>query len=172
VLSLFADVDGVSLWVDGVHSGVLEPGQLRSLSLSPGTHDVRAVRPDYPSWERRIDLAVGSRLFMPLILRDKATPLQDGPAGAMESTRDSRLLRMPAPVYPAGTESVGAATVWADVTVDERGNVSTVRIMSGPAKLQRAAIDAIRLSSFRPARRDGLADGGRQFLPVKFNPVQ
>jgi TonB family protein len=172
VLTVYSDVDDVSLWVDDVQSGVLALGQLRSLRLSPGTHVVRAVRPRYQSWERRVDLGAGARLLLPVVLLDQAGSPQNGSAGMRQRSPGARLLQMGTPVYPAGAESMGAVTVWVAATIDERGNVSTARIVRGPARLQRAAIDAVRLSRFRPAQRDGQLDSDRQVLPVVFNPAR
>ena len=168
-LSVYADMDGVSLSVDGVQSGLLAAGQVTSLSLPPGTHVVRGVMPRFPSWERRVELVAGARLLVPIVLRDQVPPSQ---GATSQAVWEARLLQMPATSYPAAAGSAGAATVWVEVMIDEHGNVSAVRVLEGPTQLQRAAIEAAHQSRFRPARRDGRAESDRQVMPVVFNPAQ
>jgi len=60
-LSVSANVDEVTLWIDNAHRGVISRSQLRVISLPPGSHVIRATRPGYPSWERSFALAAGER---------------------------------------------------------------------------------------------------------------
>ena len=72
------------------------------------------------------------------------------------------LIKSPAPVYP---ETARAAKTQGDVVlqvqVGEDGRVSSARVLSGPAMLRSAAIDAVAQWQFKPFLQNGVA------VPVK-----
>src|SRR5688500_17619955 len=55
---------------------------------------------------------------------------------------NGKAIYLPKPLHPAGVEAKGAVVV--EVTIDEYGNVSAARAVSGPPQLHAAATDAAR----------------------------
>lgn len=70
--------------------------------------------------------------------------------------KPARLVKSVPPVYPpvARTQRI-AGSVSIDAVVDTEGNVSTVKVLSGPAILHRAALDAVKQWHYEPAMLDG-----------------
>jgi len=68
----------------------------------------------------------------------------------------AHLIQSVSPVYPALAKTnhvKGDVTV--DALIDSTGKVTNVKLVSGPALLQKAAMDAVRLWKYEPARLDG-----------------
>lgn len=61
---------------------------------------------------------------------------------------NGKAIFLPKPVHPVGVEAKGVVVV--EVTIDEYGNVSGARAVSGPQQLQAAAIEAARQARFTP----------------------
>ena len=61
---------------------------------------------------------------------------------------NGKAIYLPKPVHPVGVEVRGVVVV--EVTIDEYGNVSGARAVSGPQQLQAAAIEAARQARFTP----------------------
>jgi TonB family protein len=83
----------------------------------------------------------------------------------------ARVLSQPQPTLPpwaVGVELDGVVTL--DVTIDERGNVSGSKVVSGPRPLQREAERAIGLWQFAPARLEGKPVPSHMTLSVEFLP--
>jgi protein TonB len=70
--------------------------------------------------------------------------------------KPARLLTSPAPTYPAlaKTQRIEGA-VRVDALVDATGRISSMKVISGPALLHQAAIDALRQWKYQPATLDG-----------------
>jgi protein TonB len=70
--------------------------------------------------------------------------------------RAAKLISSVSPAYPAmaKTEHV-AGDVKIDALIDVNGRVTTMKVLSGPALLQRAATDALRQWKYQPATLDG-----------------
>ncbi|MGC1187795.1 MAG: energy transducer TonB, partial [Candidatus Acidiferrales bacterium] len=85
-----------------------------------------------------------------------------GPAAPAPALRTSsgveqpRLLSAPAPIYPyaARAEHV-QGDVSVDLVIDSNGKVATMTVLSGPALLRPAALDALRQRKYSPAMLDG-----------------
>jgi serine/threonine-protein kinase len=67
------------------------------------------------------------------------------------SAAESMLISRTLPVYPANARSMGiGGTVVLRTTISKAGNVVNVEVMSGPAMLQQAAVDAVKTWRYRP----------------------
>ena len=67
-----------------------------------------------------------------------------------------KLVSSTSAVYPAQARAAHIqGDVVVDALVDPTGNVSTVQVISGPAILQQAAMDAVRTWKYQPARLNG-----------------
>jgi TonB family protein len=85
--------------------------------------------------------------------------------------RKAELLSSPSPLYPSNADSPRkSATVWVEVTIDERGNVSSARPFQGPSQFYQAAVTAALRSRFRPALRNGQPVGDKQPISIMFHP--
>ena len=69
--------------------------------------------------------------------------------------------------YPPGAQ--GNAVVVLEVIVDEEGRVSEARVVDGEEPFASAALDAVRPSTFAPARRQGQAVAARIRIRVEFH---
>jgi periplasmic protein TonB len=64
---------------------------------------------------------------------------------------------MPLPPYPAIAKAAGAqGTVVLQATISKTGTIEDLRVVSGPAMLRQAALDAVRQWRYRPYLLDGL----------------
>src|SRR5208282_1021564 len=70
--------------------------------------------------------------------------------------KQASLLKSVSPIYPATAKAQNVSgDVKIDVLVDANGNVSTVHIISGPALLHQAAINAVKQWKYEPAQLNG-----------------
>lgn len=84
---------------------------------------------------------------------------------------DLTYLDNPAPRYPALSKRLGeTGTVMLRVRVDETGKVQHLEVetSSGHPRLDRAALDAVRIWHFAPARRAGEAVTAWARVPLTF----
>jgi TonB family protein len=84
-------------------------------------------------------------------------PVPATPTILIRSTfQEARLRKSVTPEYPEFAKSAkisGAVVV--DAEIDAAGNVRSVKVISGPPLLQRAAVDAVCQRKYEPARLDG-----------------
>src|SRR6266446_6346768 len=81
----------------------------------------------------------------------------------------ARLIKSVPPTYPALAKSNHVAgDVTMDALVDPAGNVTDVRVISGPTLLQEAAMAALRQWKYEPARLDGRPVSFHLNVTVKF----
>lgn len=110
----------------------------------------------------RMDSSVGPGL-------NGAIPMPEvrSPGGQVQQ---ARLLKAAPPVYPALAKArhVGGE-VALDALIDAAGSVTKLRVVSGPVDLQQAAIEAVRLWKYDPARLDGRPVAMHLTVVVKFN---
>ncbi|HEV3469273.1 MAG TPA: energy transducer TonB, partial [Pyrinomonadaceae bacterium] len=79
----------------------------------------------------------------------KKTPVSGG-------VLNSKAIDLPRPTYPPTARSAGVyGTVTVEVTIDERGSVSEVRVLNGHPLLHQAAITAARQAKFSPTVLSG-----------------
>ena len=133
-------------------------------------------------------LANGSATnFSPLAapdVRDELQPPLEAPiAGVLTAPRpveqvtpiggrvqSARLLKSVPPVYPPFAKSSHVqGDVTLDALIDAAGKVTQLKVISGPAILQRAAIDAVRQWKYEPARLDGQPVALHLSVTVKFH---
>jgi protein TonB len=81
----------------------------------------------------------------------------------------ARLVKSVPPVYPAvaRTQRI-AGNVSIDAVVETDGNVSTMKVLSGPAILHRAALDAVRQWHYEPAMLNGKPTASHLTVTVQF----
>lgn len=81
-------------------------------------------------------------------------PVAPLPVGG--DVKQARLLKSVPPVYPATARTQHlSGVVKIDALIDATGNVSTVKIISGPGLLHQAALDAVKQWKYEPAELDG-----------------
>jgi protein TonB len=81
----------------------------------------------------------------------------------------ARLVKSVPPVYPAVARSQRiAGNVSLDAVVGTDGNVSTMKVLSGPAMLHRAALDAVKQWHYEPAMLDGKPTASHLTVIVQF----
>lgn len=83
-----------------------------------------------------------------------AAPSAPVPVGG--DVKTAKLLKSVPPVYPnfAKTQRV-SGDVKIDALIDAAGQVTTMKVVSGPAMLHQAAMDALRQWKYQPAKLDG-----------------
>jgi len=83
----------------------------------------------------------------------------------------AQVISQPQPTLPPWAVGVGVdGVITLDAIVDEHGNVTDVKVLSGPRQLQREAERAIGLWEFAPARADGKPVPSHLTLSVQFLP--
>jgi TonB family protein len=88
-----------------------------------------------------------------------ATPLvptADSPVRPGSGFQAPKVVRSTAPVYPTIARQQGLeGVVVLDASIDEIGNVTDARVVSGPIMLRQAALEAVRQWKYRPAELNG-----------------
>jgi protein TonB len=70
--------------------------------------------------------------------------------------KQARLLKSIPPIYPATARAENVSgDVNIDALIDVTGNVSSVKIISGPALLHQAALNAVKQWKYEPAQLNG-----------------
>ncbi|MGB2675527.1 MAG: TonB family protein [Candidatus Acidiferrum sp.] len=70
--------------------------------------------------------------------------------------KQARLLKSASPIYPATARAQNVSgEVKIDALIDVNGNVSSVKIISGPALLHQSALDAVKQWKYEPAQLNG-----------------
>ena len=81
-------------------------------------------------------------------------PIAPLPVGG--DLKQARLLKSASPIYPATARAQNVSgEVKIDALVDVSGNVSSVKIISGPALLHQSALDAVKQWKYEPAQLNG-----------------
>jgi TonB family protein len=94
-----------------------------------------------------------------------ADDVRDSP-GVTVSLNGSILLHRTGLLYPAAARDKGIqGTVTLEATVDERGNVSDARVISGPAELRRASLQSVLDWHFAPDGASSTRQISIQFVP-------
>lgn len=142
----------------------------KGLSLDPANQSLRDLRIRLESAKNTLDRQSQLAAQTPGAPRTSPTP-QSAPSSAQVSNRKAELLSSPPQLYPpTGDSARKSATVWVEVTIDERGNVSSARPFRGPSQLYLVAVNAALQSRFRPALRNGQPVSDKQTLPIMFHP--
>jgi TonB family protein len=111
-----------------------------------------------------LEAAVGS------ILAKRPAPVPVGqPLPVGGEVQEARLIKSVPPVYPRLAKANHVTgDVALDALIDNRGNVTDVKVVSGPTLLREAAMDALRSWKYEPARLDGRAVAAHLSITVKF----
>lgn len=118
------------------------PADAITAALPAGTNDLPAP-PPVP--ERTEPVHVGGRL------------------------KEPRLASKVLPVYPPSAKQIGLeGKVVIDTVIDPTGNVTNTKVVSGPALLQRAALDAVRKWKYEPSYLDDKPVAVQMFITVEF----
>lgn len=81
-----------------------------------------------------------------------------------------RLIQSGPPVYPQLAQSIRVSgDVDVDALIDAAGNVTAVKVISGPVLLQHAAMETVRRWKYEPARLDGQAVAMHLTVTVRFH---
>ncbi len=83
--------------------------------------------------------------------------------------KEAQLIKSVPPEYPALAKAQHVSgKVQMDALIDASGNVSAVRILSGPTLLHRAALDAVKQWKYKPAMLDGQPTSTHLTVTVEF----
>jgi TonB family protein len=97
-----------------------------------------------------------------------AAPASPAPIGG--DVKPARLLSSVAPVYPAIAKSQRVAgDVRVDALIDANGQVSSMKVISGPPLLHQAAMDALRQWKYQPATLNGTAVPMHLTVTIQFH---
>lgn len=108
-------------------------------------------------------------LLFTCALWSTADTVRDSP-GVTVSLNGSILLHRTAVRYPeAGRDNGIQGTVTVEVTLDDRGNVSDARVISGPAELRRASLQSVLDWHFAPDGANSTRQISIQFVPAGQN---
>jgi len=102
--------------------------------------------------------------------RISVTPTQPtGPLQVSSGVLEGMLLTPIHPIYPAIAKAAGVqGTVVVEAIISRAGTVESVRVVSGPPMLQRAAVEAIRVARYRPYRLNGQPTDVQTTFTVNF----
>src|SRR6266851_526552 len=135
-------------------------------------HKFTLIAPKVDRSEANNSAANSSSLAAPVVRDELHAPLEAPLAGTLTSpampnpvatsvpvggdVQLARLIQSVSPVYPAlAKTSHVKGDVTVDALIDSTGKVTNVKLVSGPALLQKAAMDAVRVWKYEPARLDG-----------------
>lgn len=80
-----------------------------------------------------------------------------------------RLIAAASPQYPAAAQAERVAgDVAVELLIDEKGKVASATVLSGPAMLREAALDALRRSKYAPAVLDGKPTAAHVVVQIHF----
>jgi protein TonB len=73
------------------------------------------------------------------------------------------------PVYPVIAKAAGVqGTVVVEAVISRKGTIESLHVVSGPAMLQNAALDAIRQARYQPYRLNGEPTEVQTTITVNF----
>jgi len=111
--------------------------------------------------------AVGSALAIVPPPGEQQTPVRIRVGGAL---KPPRLVSSVQPVFPAMARNAGIeGDVVMDTTIDRAGNVTNVKIVSGPPMLRQAALDALRQWKYEPSQLNGEPVPVQVTVTIKFH---
>jgi protein TonB len=92
-----------------------------------------------------------------------------GPVTISRGVSQGMLLAPIRPTYPAIARAAGVqGTVVVEAVISEAGTIESLHVVSGPAMLQAAAVDAIRAARYRPYRLNGEPTAVQTTITVNF----
>ena len=98
-----------------------------------------------------------------------SAPVRAGVSTVGGRVREPKLVAKVTPVYPAEARQFNVqGEVTIDATIDSHGNVTAMRIISGPSVLQRAAMDALREWKYEPSTLNDRPVSVHTIVTIKF----
>lgn len=86
-----------------------------------------------------------------------------------EQAFSKHVMKHAAPVYPPIAKAAQIqGTVIFDLHVDTTGAITSMKVISGPAMLQQAAIDCLKQWTFKPFEKDGKPAPAEGQFPIRF----
>lgn len=114
--------------------------------------------------KRREDQAIGLQIPPCATPTPRKVVVSSGVAESMRKTKIN-------PVYPAeAIKNHVSGTVVLHATISAKGNVKSLRVISGPASLQQAAVDAVRQWTYRPYQLNNMPVEVETTINVVFAP--
>jgi TonB family protein len=112
-------------------------------------------------------LPSGSRKMETDTSEQAPSPVEEVGFGSKESPR---FLRREMPIYPLMARKLGKdGKVILRLTIDEKGNLLNVEVIEkGGYGFTEAAMEAVKKSTFLPAKKDGKPIASRALLPIRF----
>jgi len=153
--------------VDADENAAARDAAVASLTVPPLPADIQARLPkSAQAGNAKPGDAAGSPGDVPVpALGDTSAPLRVG-----EHVNAPRLLNKTSPIVSdAVLASGGAGDVVLSVVVDSTGRVATARVVSGPAALRNAALEAVRQLAYEPALQDGRPVAVQIYVTVNFS---
>jgi TonB family protein len=93
----------------------------------------------------------------------------DVPAKIGGDVKEPRLIASAVPVYPMGAKQAGVeGDVVVNTTIDKNGSVVGMKVISGPALLRQAALDALRRWKYEPSMLNGQPIAVQMQVTIKF----
>lgn len=97
-------------------------------------------------------------------------PVSSAPIRVGGKILPPRLVSSVLPIYPEIAQQARVTgTVVIDTTVDKNGNVSKMRVISGPELLRAAALSALRQWKYQPSRLDGEPISIQMIVSIQFH---
>lgn len=134
----------------------------QSLSAHPVTTQHSAEEAvEAPSVDSAPSAADGSGGALPTILSSGEGPVapevkSEAPVRVGGNVKEPRLMTSPAPIYPViAKEAHIQGDVVIKTTIDERGNVAHMEVVSGPPMLRGAAMEALKRWKYSPSMLNG-----------------
>ena len=94
----------------------------------------------------------------------------EGPVVIGGKVAEPKLVYRAMPVYPLNAKQAGiAGDVVIKTTIDQKGNVVDMHVISGPLMLRQAALDALHRWKFEPSKLDGQPIAVQMQVTIKFS---
>ena len=93
----------------------------------------------------------------------------EGPVVTGGKVAEPRLISSAMPVYPQNAKQAGiGGDVVIKTTIDQKGNVVDMHVVSGPLMLRQAALDALKRWRYQPSKLDGQPIAVQMLVTIKF----
>ena len=94
----------------------------------------------------------------------------EGPVVIGGKVAEPRLVYRAVPLYPANAKQAGIqGDVVVKTTIDQKGSVVDMHVISGPLMLRQAALDALHRWKFEPSKLDGQAIAVQMQVTIRFS---
>lgn len=128
----------------------------------------KIIEPTIPAESPQVVIsAPPSVISPPQVYEEPKAEVKDVEFGSAEGPK---FLHREMPVYPLLARRLGKeGRVILRLTIDEKGRLLNIEVIEGAGYgFTESAIDAVRKSSFLPAKKEGIPIASRALLPIKF----